>query len=473
MFSLLLLAVSSFAFSLLLTPLCRDFFLRIGILDHPDRQRKLHQRPIPRLGGIPIAVAYVAAFGVLVCSPLRARWIVTQNLPFIWGLLPAAGIIFLTGLIDDIRGLRPWQKLAGQFAGACLAYWAGVHIQGIAGFSMQTWWSFPITVGWLLVCTNAFNLIDGLDGLATGVGLFATVTSLLAAVLQSNLSLAFATAPLVGCLLGFLRYNFNPASIFLGDSGSLLIGFLLGCYGVLWTQKSSTLLGVTAPLMVLALPLFDTGLAILRRFVRGRPIFGADRDHIHHRLLDRGLTPRHVALLLYGVCGLAAACSLFLSVLHRDFAGLIILIFCAASWFGIRYLGYIEFNIARQMLLGSNIRRMVDAEVALRRFEESLLLASSLEDSWEVICRACADFGFSSARMIAGSRTWESRFETGRPDVTWTLRIPLTPYDYINLERAFDSSTGQSVIVPFVEALKRTMPERMVEQFPLVAAAAR
>src|SRR5262249_2551882 len=141
-----------------------------------------------------------------------------------------------------------------------------------------------------------------------------------------------------------------------------------------------TLLGMTAPLMVLALPLLDTGLAIMRRFLRGRPIFGADRDHIHHRLLDRGVKPRDAALLLYGVCGLAAALSLFLSVFHREFAGLIILIFCAASWCGIRHLGYVEFHITRQMLLGGNLRRMVDAEVALHRLEEALAQASTVED---------------------------------------------------------------------------------------------
>src|SRR5437764_1589081 len=136
------------------------------------------------------------------------------------------------------------------------------------------------------------NLIDGLDGLASGIGLFASATALLAALLQNNIALAYATVPLVGCLLGFLRFNFNPATIFLGDCGSLFIGFLLGCYGVLWSQKSATILGMTAPLMALSIPLLDTTIAIIRRFVRQQPIFSGDRDHIHHRLLDRGLTPR-------------------------------------------------------------------------------------------------------------------------------------------------------------------------------------
>ena len=157
------------------------------------------------------------------------------------------------------------------------------------------WWTLPLTLLWLVACMNAFNLIDGVDGLASGLGLFATVTTFVAALLQKNVPLALATIPLAGALLGFLRYNFNPASIFLGDSGSLLIGFLLGCFGVIWSQKSATFLGMTAPLMTLAIPLLDVCLSVVRRYMRHEPLFKADRGHIHHRLLDRGFTPRRVA----------------------------------------------------------------------------------------------------------------------------------------------------------------------------------
>ena len=155
----------------------------------------------------------------------------------------------------------------------------------------------PLTILWLVGCSNAFNLIDGLDGLATGVGLFATATAFLSALLTGNIALAIVTAPLLGALLGFLPYNFSPASIFMGDCGSLTVGFLLGCFGVIWSQKSATLLGMTAPLIALAIPLLDTALAIARRFLRRQPVFGADRGHIHHRLLARGFTPRRVAYI--------------------------------------------------------------------------------------------------------------------------------------------------------------------------------
>src|SRR5208337_5346983 len=176
-------------------------------------------------------------------------------------LLPAAVIIFLTGLLDDLRGLSAWQKLGGQFIAATVAVWSGVQITSIAWHQFPSWFAIPLTVVWLVGCTNALNLIDGVDGLAAGVGLLVTTITLIAALLGHNIGMAIAIVPLVGALLGFLRFNFNPASIFLGDSGSLFIGFLLGCYSVLWSQKSATILGMTAPLIALSIPLLDTGLA--------------------------------------------------------------------------------------------------------------------------------------------------------------------------------------------------------------------
>ena len=142
-----------------------------------------------------------------------------------------AALVFATGLLDDIFGLKPWQKLLGQVAAAVLVFSAGVHFSGIGGYQFPIWWTLPATILWLVGCTNAFNLIDGVDGLAAGVGFFATLTTLMAALLQHNIPLALATAPLAAALLGFLRFNFNPATVFLGDCGSLLNGFLLGAMG--------------------------------------------------------------------------------------------------------------------------------------------------------------------------------------------------------------------------------------------------
>jgi UDP-GlcNAc:undecaprenyl-phosphate/decaprenyl-phosphate GlcNAc-1-phosphate transferase len=252
MFTLLFLALTSFLLAFLLTPLCRNLAVRYRLVDLPDKRRKVHALPVPRIGGLPIAIAYTASFMILVADRPTAH-LLASGFPMALRLLPAVCLIFLVGIIDDIRGLSPASKLAGQWAAGALAVWAGLHIS-VFGHQLAPWLNAPLTILWLIACSNAFNLIDGVDGLASGVGLFATITPLIAALIGNNLPLAMVTVPLAGALLGFLRYNFNPASIFLGDSGSLFIGFLLGCFGILWSQKSATLLGMVAPMMALSIP---------------------------------------------------------------------------------------------------------------------------------------------------------------------------------------------------------------------------
>src|ERR1700674_5413217 len=302
MYSLLILAVSSFCVAFALTPLCRNLAIRWGLVDQPDHIRKLHTKPIPRIGGISIFIACSVSLALLLLSPYRFGNIVRSHFDVVRDLFSAATIVFFTGLLDDLFGLKAWQKFAGQFAASAVAVRAGIQITGIAGPPLPSWFVIPVTLLWLVGCTNAFNLIDGVDGLAAGVGLFVATTTLIGALLEHNIGLAIATAPLVGALLGILPFNFNPASIFLGDSGSLFVGFLLGCYSVLWSQKSVTILGMTAPLIALSIPLLDTGVAIIRRFLRRQPIFNADHGHIHHKLLARGLTPRRVVILIYIIC---------------------------------------------------------------------------------------------------------------------------------------------------------------------------
>ena len=244
-------------------------------------------------------------------------------------------------------------------------------MSNVGPFEVPAWASFPLTIVWLVTCSNAINLIDGMDGLAAGLGLFAASTTLVAAILQGNYSLAFAITPLAACLLAFLLFNFNPASIFLGDSGSLLIGFLLGCYGIVWMQKTATLVGLAAPMMALAVPFVDLLLAITRRFLRGRPLFSADRGHIHHILLDRGLRPRTVAFLLYGVAGFGAMLGLVANQ-STEWAGIVLALFCIGVFLGVRHLGLVELETLQKLITGGTIRRMLDRQIALRGFEKSL-----------------------------------------------------------------------------------------------------
>jgi len=464
MYSLILAATISFALSLLLTPLVRNYFLRRHIVDAPDGVRKLHKQPIPRVGGIAILISYAVAITVVLNIGEPYGYQIKQEFPDIGKMLIATGLVFLTGFLDDMIGLKPWQKLGEQFAAAGMAWFAGVQVRLFEGFTGDVWLNALVTIVWLIGCTNAFNLIDGLDGLAAGVGLFATLTMLVAGLTSQNLDLAMVTLPLAGALLAFLRYNFNPASVFLGDCGSLTVGFLLGCFGAIWSHKSATLLGLTAPLIAMAIPLLDAALAIVRRFMRNQPIFGADRGHIHHRLLDKGLRPRTVALLIYAACGLAAAISLLQNALHQQFGGLIVVLFCIAVWIGIQNLGYVEFAMARQLLAKGSFRRIVDSHTRLRQFEDTLKKTTTIEDCWQAIQSSCQNMGFSRVRMQLAGSLYEAELPGhSEGDGHWQLRVPLGPGQYINLDREFheDWAANPIVVAAVAEILSRILKDKL------------
>ncbi len=462
MYSICLLSLVSLVLSLALTPPIRKWSIRLGLVDRPDHRRKLHKVATPRTGGIAIMVSYAGAYGLLLLLPLRTAGLIRENFGTVWNLLPAVAIVFCTGLLDDCIDLKPWQKLLGELAAALWAYIAGVRILGITGHATAPWIGFVLTLGWLILCANAFNLIDGVDGLATGVAVTATLTILVAGILQRNLTLGLATAPLAGCLLGFLRYNFNPASIFLGDSGSLVLGFLLGAYGIIWSQKAATMLGLAAPAMALALPLLEVALSIVRRFLRNEPVFLGDRGHIHHRLLDRGLTPKRVALLLYAAGTVGAVLSLLDSVLQNRYAGLVILLFAAVTWAGVHHLRYAEFDVARRFLW-AGLRPLLSAHVKLHAMERSLLAATSVEQCWLALDQGARSLGYS--RLTARLRG--IRFAEGvdrAPAVAhWQMRLNLPERDFVNITQR-DAGPDQPVLMmPFIEVLQRILPGKLAE----------
>lgn len=457
--SLIWLGFRGFLLALILTPVIRDIFGAYGIVDRPDGTRKMHRYPIPRVGGIAVAVSYFAAYystsgGLL---PHQISLVVT--------LIPAAAVVFIIGLIDDFVGLKPWHKLCGQAAAASLAYWAGVRVLSVAGHPIGNWESFAATTLWLLACTNAFNLIDGLDGLAAGIGLFATLAIFAAALAEHNTALAGATLPLAGCLLAFLCYNFSPATIFLGDCGSLLIGFLLGCFGVMWTQKSLTAMGMMAPLIALSLPLIDVFIAILRRFLRRQPVFRADRGHIHHRLLDLGLNPRRAVLVIYGVCGVAAVLSLLQALVgNRYVAAMAGAVFLLAALAGVHYLGYVEFTIAGRFLHLRAFRRLVGGQLALENLARQFAAAATIEDCWDVIRREYANLGFRGAHLeVAGTvyRQWPAGIAG---EEFWTIRIPLAEDAFLELARGFRSDDMPSAVAQVADLLRAILRARLDER---------
>jgi UDP-GlcNAc:undecaprenyl-phosphate GlcNAc-1-phosphate transferase len=291
---------------------------RIGVVDHPGG-RKVHAAPIPRLGGVALALALTVALGVAVL--LEAQQLVGAS-PDPKGLLPiitGAALVFAVGLWDDIDPVPARVKLIVELVAALVVAGSGIAITRVTviGHTYELGWvAIPLTVGWVLVVANAYNLMDGLDGLAAGLAAIGAATCAIVLLARGEREGAMLLIALVGAIAGFVAYNFHPARIFLGDSGSLLVGFLLGVTAITGQQKGATTLAIGVPLLIFALPIAETSLTVLRRVVAGQrnggpgvvahlrglsQIFQADRAHLHHRLLDGGLSHRRTVVLLYVV----------------------------------------------------------------------------------------------------------------------------------------------------------------------------
>jgi len=289
--------------TLWLTPLVRGWAIARGVVDEPGG-RRINQRIIPRLCGIAVIVGFFVPLALLAIAKTALMQSLLTNVHLALGLVLGGLLVGVVGAVDDMRGLGPWTKLCAQLLGACVAYTFGYRIDAVnvplLGELNMGYAGPLVTVGWFLAITNAINLIDGLDGLAGGISFFATVTNLCLALANQSHIVVLLSSSLGGALLGFLRYNWYPASIFLGDAGSMFLGFVLAATSIAGaTTKSTTAVAIFAPMIALGVPITDTLFAMVRRKLARKPIFSADRGHIHHRLLDLGLTHRNVVIVLY------------------------------------------------------------------------------------------------------------------------------------------------------------------------------
>ena len=339
------------AVAYLVTPFIAWIATRLGILARPGG-RHIHRVPVPRLGGLAIYMAFVAA--VLAALPVERsiRVIVDAHtilvtIPFtpafdqpVIGVLIGATMITIVGVLDDVRGISPMEKLFGQLVAAVIPLSFGVGMDVLTNPFGGMVFLGPVggalTVLWLVALCNVMNLIDGIDGLATGIASIAAATVFVASYGRGDAATAILAVALIGAALGFLPFNFNPARIFLGDTGSMLLGYLLGSVSVLGTYKSYTALSLLVPLVALGVPVVDTALAIVRRWRTRRPIFEADTEHLHHRLLQRGLTQRQTAVVLYLVTGILGAGALLASGVHRSSLVAVLGFLVAALAFGAR-----------------------------------------------------------------------------------------------------------------------------------------
>lgn len=297
----LLIFASALAVAVGGTPLIRRLALHLGVIDRPGG-RKIHVGPIPLLGGLAIYAAFIAAL-LLFGNRFRLRELVS--------ILVGASLMSFLGVWDDRRSLSPLLKLIGQTLAASILVFTGVRI----GTFHWEWLNVAVTLGWVVVITNAMNLLDNMDGLSGGVGAAAAIFFLLLAAMNGQYLVGALSAALIGACLGFLRYNFNPASIFMGDAGSLFLGFVLAATGIkLRFPEGLQIVTWMVPVLVLGLPLFDTALVIVSRLRRGfNPLTTPGKDHVSHRLVAMGYTRREAVLICYLICAALGIVALFVT----------------------------------------------------------------------------------------------------------------------------------------------------------------
>jgi UDP-GlcNAc:undecaprenyl-phosphate GlcNAc-1-phosphate transferase len=477
--------VAAMSVSLLLTPMVRRICERYSFLDLPQERRRLHLKAVPRLGGVAIFATVACVLSALPFVDNLLTQTLKRNSWQILALAIPATLVFLLGVYDDLRGSKARLKFVVQGIAAALFYALGGRIVAISvlfvgSVQLPPWLSFSLTMFWIIAITNAFNLIDGMDGLAAGSALFGSLVILVVSLVLGNMLVSIIALVLSGALIGFLRYNFNPASIFMGDSGSLFIGFLLAALSVLGTQKASTAIAVAIPILAFALPIVDTGLAICRRFVSRRPLFQADNEHIHHMLLARGWSQRRVAALLYCVCALFGLLALIVVSDAERTTGLVLFVVAMAVLLGIGRLQYHEVDEVKASIRRNVAERHLRAanHIRIRRASRSLAKATSLSELFNAVSDMLELSEFVYAKVQLGhcddalrnqhalarehkvgalrtadlrkgliSWSWE-RGDIGEYDVIgsrhfWSLRLPLstgqTEWGYINLYRELES----------------------------------
>ena len=384
-------AVVAFVLSLItgsvLTPLARRAAKHLGAIDHALSSRKIHAHPIPRLGGVAIVGAfYVPILGLLVADSSVGYLFYSSHGKAV-ALLLGGALIAALGIYDDIKGAGARLKFAVQFGVGALVYLLGYRIDSLAnpfGEAIQLGWlGLPFTLLWIAGVINAINLIDGLDGLAGGVALISVLTTCTAALYHGEPLMVLFTATLAGGILAFLRHNFNPASIFMGDTGSMFLGFVLATSSIQTHHKSSTAVAIVVPIIALGLPIADTLLAIVRRGARGAPLFHADREHIHHKLLERGFSQRQAVLVLYGVSVALALVALFFATASGTAAAFILAGLALVGGLVLRYLGYLRVERAAELL--EERRRNLELRKNVRLAGVRLRRAAEVVEVWDLI----------------------------------------------------------------------------------------
>lgn len=345
--------LTGFVVTYLATPAVRSLAVKLGMIDVPDA-RRVHAKPTPRGGGVAVFLGFHAACLVVFLMPWKGVLECRLSLDWWRAFLVASSVLLAVGLVDDKRDIRPWTKLGGQIAVALLSFACGVRFGTFLGPGFPWYLDLVATVVWFVVIINAFNLIDGIDGLATGLGCIAAAGLAGALTLRSLPGDTLIMLGLLGACLAFLRYNFHPASIFLGDAGSMFLGLVFASVTLKTGAKSTVLASIGVPLLAVGVPIFDTFLAIWRRTARSllnatakdpqgnTGVFTADTDHLHHRLMKSGLSQRAAASRLCLVATILLLVGLLAMIFHSYARGLYLAVFMAVIYVIVKHLAHVE-----------------------------------------------------------------------------------------------------------------------------------
>ena len=415
------LFLGAFGLSMLLTPAARAFALAAGIVDHPER-RKIHQVPVPLLGGAAIVLSFL---GVSLAVAAWAPGLLGDEADKLPVILTGALAVSLLGAYDDWKGARVWVKFLFQGAAAGFLVMAGVRAEvatnPLGGTFELGWLGVPLTIFWIVGVTNAMNLIDGLDGLAVGTGTIASLSLCIVGALAGHPLVAILALILAGASLGFLPFNFYPARIFLGDTGSMFLGFVLAGLGVAGSLKSTAAMVLILPIVVLGVPVLDTLWAILRRTRRRMNPFSPDRDHIHHRLVRLGLHHRHVVLVLYFVCIFLGVSAYIMVQLPYETAFLFALILGMAGVMGVSTLHFVEEHIEERLAAAAGgARRLTPPPETSKALWQSTNGGRQPEGT-EFQIAVCEIAGFRGG--LSGSQSFHSVAERIRETLSRRMRV--------------------------------------------------
>ncbi len=415
----------SFAVALVLTPAARTLASRWGVLDRPDGRRKLHAQPVPLWGGVAVYFSLLAglAFTWAALEPPEGFTSLAASL----GL--SAGFVCLLGCVDDVRNLSARFKLLLQLAAVSPVLLAGYVVREIVVFGVPVqlgYLSVPLTVLWLIGCINALNLLDGMDGMATTVGLSTALMMTVIAVSMGHNHVAWCALILAGALAGFLLYNLPPASIYLGDSGSMVIGLACGMLAIQGAMKTTTTLSLTAPALVLAVPMLDTALAVLRRRLTGQSIAAPDRGHLHHRLLERGLSTWQALCVVGALClatgALAAAATWFRS----DALAWVLLLTLFVLLVRLRIFGHYETSLVKSTVVAW-LRKVRLGTVAPRQLRADM---EDFQQAFDLLARELADWDalelqaeWTGPTPATPSCTWCHVMDQSNEADTWQLSV--------------------------------------------------